>query len=242
MKRFKAYDTHQSYLLPPSPREWLPDDHLAYFIDNVVDQLDLSEVFAGYEGTKGQPPYHPQMMIGVWLYGYCVGIRSSRRLERALYEDVGFRMLSGNQQPDHWTLSEFRRRHLGGLKGLFLQTVKLAQQAGLVKLGQVAIDGTKLQASASKHRAMSYGRMVKEEERLRDEIARYFEEVETTDQAEDERYGAKRGDELPDHLKTEAQRLEAIREAMARLEEEARQKANAEQEKRREKANREGRG
>jgi len=242
MKRFKAYDTHQSYLLPPSPQEWLPDDHLAYFIDNVVDQLDLSEVFAGYEGTKGQPPYHPQMMIGVWLYGYCVGIRSSRRLERALYEDVGFRMLSGNQQPDHWTLSEFRRRHLGGLKGLFLQTVKLAQQAGLVKLGQVAIDGTKLQASASKHRAMSYGRMVKEEQRLRGEIARYFEEVETTDQAEDERYGAKRGDELPDHLKTEAQRLEAIREAMARLEEEARQKAKVEQEKRREKANKEGRG
>ena len=242
MKRFKAYGTHQSYLLPPSPREWLPDDHLAYFIDNVVDQLDLSEIFAGYEGTKGQPPYHPQMMIGVWLYGYCVGIRSSRRLERALYEDVGFRMLSGNQQPDHWTLSEFRRRHLGGLKGLFLQTVKLAQQAGLVKLGQVAIDGTKLQASASKHRAMSYGRMVKEELRLRDEIARYFEEVETTDQAEDELYGAKRGDELPDHLKTEAQRLEAIRDAMARLEEEARQKANAEQEKRREKASKEGRG
>jgi len=151
-------------------------------------------------------------------------------------------MVSGNQQPDHWTLSEFRRRHLGGLKGLFLQTVKLAQQAGLVKLGQVAIDGTKLQASASKHRAMSYGRMVKEEQRLRDEIARYFEEVETTDQAEDERYGAKRGDELPDHLKTEAQRLEAIREAMARLEEEARQKAKAEQEKRREKANKEGHG
>ena len=101
MKRFKAYDTHQSYLLPPSPQEWLPDDHLAYFIDNVVDQLDLSEVFAGYEGTKGQPPYHPRMMVKVWLYGYCRGIRPSRKLERALHEDVGFRVLSGNQQPDH---------------------------------------------------------------------------------------------------------------------------------------------
>lgn len=241
MKRFKAYDTHQSYLLPPSPREWLPADHLAYFIDNVVEQLDLSEVFANYEGTKGQPPYHPEMMVKVWLYGYCVGIRSSRRLERALYEDVGFRMLSGNQQPDHWTLSEFRRRHLATLKGLFLQTVKLAQQAKLVKLGQVAIDGTKLKANASKHKAMSYARMEKEEKRLREEIARYFDEVETTDREEGERYGAKRGDELPDHLKTEKQRLDVIREAMAELEEEARRRAEADQRKRREKAKEEGR-
>jgi transposase len=241
MKRFKEYDIRQSYLLPPSPQEWLPADHVAYFIDNVVDQFDLTEVFAGYEGTKGQPPYHPEMMVRVWLYGYCVGIRSSRKLERALYEDVGFRMLSGNQQPDHWTLSEFRRRHLGALKGLFVQTVKLAQQAGLVKLGQVAIDGTKLKANASKHKAMSYARMEKEERRLREQIARYFEEVETTDRSEDERCGSKRGDELPDHLKTEAQRLEVIRDAMAQLEEEARQKAEAEQEKRREKANRDGR-
>jgi len=241
MKRFKAYDTHQSYLLPPSPREWLPKDHLAYFIDNVVDQLDLCEVFASYEGTKGQPPYHPQMMVKVWLYGYCVGIRSSRRLERALHEDVGFRMLSGNQQPDHWTLSEFRRRHLSALSGLFLQTVRLAQQAELVKLGQVAIDGTKLKANASKHRAMSYGRMEKEEKRLREEIRQYFEEVEATDQAEQERYGMKRGDELPGHLKTEKQRLDVIREAMAQLEEQARQKAAAEQQKRREKAAKEGR-
>jgi len=241
MKRFKAYDAHQSYLLPPSPREWLPKDHLAYFIDNVVDQLDLCEVFAGYEGTKGQPPYHPEMMVKVWLYGYCVGIRSSRRLERALHEAVGFRMLSGNQQPDHWTLSEFRRRHLVALRGLFLQTVRLAQQAGMVKLGQVAIDGTKLKANASKHKAMSYGRMEKEEKRLREEIRQYFEAVETTDQAEDQRYGMKRGDELPEHLKTEEQRLEVIRQAMARLEKQARQKAAAEQQKRREKAERQGR-
>ena len=217
MKRFKAYDINQSYLLPPSPREWLPKDHLAYFIDNVVDQLNLSEVFAGYEGTKGQPPYHPEMMVKVWLYGYCTGIRSSRRLERALHEDVGFRMLSGNQQPDHWTLSEFRRRHLAALRGLFLQTIRLAQQAGMVKLGQVAIDGTKLKANASKHKAMSYTRMEKEKKRLREEIRQYFEAVETTDQAEDQRYGMKRGDELPEHLKTEEQRLEVIRQAMARL-------------------------
>jgi transposase len=241
MKRFKAYNTRQNYLLPPSPQEWLPSDHLVYFIDDVVKELDLSAVFAGYEGTKGQPPYHPEMMMRVWLYGYCVGIRSSRKLERALYEDVGFRTLSGNQQPDHWTLSEFRRRHLGALKGLFVQTVKLAQQAGLVKLGQVAIDGTKLKANASKHRAMSYARMEKEENRLGEEIARYFEEVENTDRAEDERYGVKRGDELPEHLKTAAQRLKVIRNAMVELEEEARRKAEAEQQERREKSNKEGR-
>jgi len=181
------------------------------------------------------------MMVKVWLYGYCVGIRSSRKLERALHEDVGFRMLSGNQQPDYWTLSEFRRRHLAALRGLFLQTVKLAQRADMVKLGQVAIDGTKLKANASKHKAMSYARMEKEERRLCEEIRCYFEEVETTDRAEDEKYGAKRGDELPDHLKTEKERLEVIRNAMAELEEEARQKAAAVQQKRREKASKEGR-
>lgn len=241
MKRFKEYEPHQSYLLPPSPREWLPEDHLAYFIDTVVDEFDLSEVFASYEGPKGQPPYHPGMMVKVWLYGYCVGIRSSRRLERALHEDVGFRMLSGNQQPDHWTLSEFRRRHLAALGGLFLQTVRLAQRAKLVKLGQVAIDGTKVKANASRHKAMSYGRMEKEEKRLREEIARYFEEVETTDQAENERVGMKRGDELPDHLKTNKQRLEAIQSAMAELEQEAQEKMAAEQDKRRDKANKEDR-
>jgi len=241
MKRFKAYDIRQSYLLPPSPREWLPADHLAYFIDDVVEQLDLSAVFAGYEGTKGQPPYHPEMMAKVWLYGYCVGIRSSRKLERALHEDIGFRMLSANQQPDHWTLSEFRRRHVAVLRGLFVQTVRLAQRAKMVKLGQVAIDGTKLKANASKHKAMSYARMKKEEKRLCEEIARYFEEVETTDREEEEKYGARRGDELPEHLKTEQDRLRVIREAMEQLEAEARQEAAAEQQKRREKANKEGR-
>jgi len=241
MKRFKAYNTRQHYLLPPSPQEWLPAGHLAHFIDDVVDRLDLGGVFAGYEGTKGQPPYHPEMMVRVWLYGYCVGIRSSRRLERALYEDVGFRMLSGNQQPDHWTLSEFRRRHLGALGELFTQTVKLAQRAGMVKLGQVAIDGTKVKANASKHRAMSYERMKKEEKRLREEIARYFTEVETTDRAEDEKYGEKRGDELPEHLKTERQRLAAIEDAMAALEAEAREKAAAEQTNRRKEAEKAGR-
>ena len=242
MKPFKPYVPHQDYLLPPSPKDWLPPDHLAHFIDEVVDQLDLSAIFRAYEGeNRGQPPYHPVMMVKVWLYAYTQGIRSSRRLERALYEDIAFRMLSGNQQPDHWTLSEFRRRHLEALGELFVQTVHLARKAGLVKLGQVALDGTKIKAYASKHAAMSYARMQEEERRLREEIERYFAEVEATDREEDRLFGDRRGDELPEHLRTVEKRREAIRRAMRELEAEARQKAEAEQAKRRTEAEKRGR-
>jgi hypothetical protein len=180
------------------------------------------------------------MMVKVWLYGYCKGIRSSRKLEAALHEDIGFRMLSGDQQPDHWTLSEFRRRHKEALGDLFCQTVKLAKRAGLVKLDQVAVDGTKIKAYASKHAAMSYGRMEKEEKRLHEEITRYFEQVEETDNKEDEIYGDSRGDELPPELGTAKKRLEAIREAMASLKEEAQEKVRREQTQREEEARRRG--
>lgn len=242
MKPFKPYAPHQTYVLPPCPKDWLPPDHLAHFIDEVVDQLNLSAIFRAYEGElRGQPPYHPVMMLKVWLYAYTQGIRSSRRLERALYEDVALRMLSGNQQPDHWTLSEFRRRHLKALSDLFVQTVHLAQRAGLVKLGQVALDGTKIKAYASKHAAMSYARMQEEEQRLREEFERYLAEVDAADQEEDRRFGPRRGDELPEHLNTVAKRREAIRRAMAELEAEARQKAEAEQARRRAEAERQGR-
>lgn len=242
MKPFKPYAPHQTYVLPPCPKDWLPPDHLAHFIDEVVDQLDLSAIFRAYEGElRGQPPYHPVMMLKVWLYAYTQGIRSSRRLERALYEDVALRMLSGNQQPDYWTLSEFRRRHLKALSDLFVQTVHLAQKAGLVKLGQVALDGTKIKAYASKHAAMSYARMQEEEQRLREEFERYLAEVEAADQEEDRRFGPRRGDELPEHLNTVAKRREAIRRAMAELEAEARQKAEAEQARRRAEAEQQGR-
>lgn len=177
------------------------------------------------------------MMVKVRLYGYYRGIRPSRKLERALHEDVGFRVLSGSQQPDHWALSEFRRRHLDALGNLFLQTVKLAQQAGLVKLGQVAIDGAKMKAYASKHAAMSYGQMVKEELRLRDEIARYFEESEAADREEE----SKHPDELPEELRTAGKRLAAIETAKRALEEGAKQRARYEQGERRKKAQEEGR-
>jgi len=241
MKKFKPYTSGQSYLLPPSPRDWLPSNHLAHFIDEIVDQLDLSLIYHSYEAeNRGQPPYHPQMMVKVWLYGYCKGIRSSRKLEAALHEDIGFRMLSGDQQPDHWTLSEFRRRHKEALGDLFCQTVQLTKRAGLVKLDQVAVDGTKIKAYASKHAAMSYGRMEKEEKRLHEEITRYFEQVEETDNKEDAIYGDSRGDELPPELGTAKKRLEAIREAMVSLKEEAQEKVSREQAGRREEARRRG--
>lgn len=238
MKPFKPYTPNQLYLLPPCPKDWLPPKHLAHFIDEVVEELDLSAILGAYTEERGQPPYHPAMMVKVWLYAFARGIRSSRRLERALYEDVAFRMLSGNQQPDHWTLSEFRRRHLQALGELFVQTVQLAQKAGLVKLGRVAVDGTKVKANASKHAAMSYDRMEEEEQRLREEIDRYFAEVEATDQAEGED-GSE--DELPEALRTAMRRREAIRQAKAALEEEARQKAAAKEAQRRAEAERKGR-
>jgi transposase len=240
MKEFRAYEPGQGYLLPPSPKDWLPEGHLAHFIDQLVDQLDLGAIYASYEEERGQPPYHPRMMVKVWLYAFARGIRSSRRVEQALHEDVAFRMLSGNQQPDHWTLSEFRRRHLPALGDLFVQTVELAARAGLVKLGHLAIDGTKIKANASKHAAMSYGRMKQEEERLRQEIERYFRETEATDKEEEGRYGSRQAEELPQHLKTAERRLQAIQEAKRALEEEARQRAQAEQEERKREAEQQG--
>ena len=236
MKKFRNYNPDQEYLLPPAPRDWLPAGHLAHFIDDVVDELDLSAIYAAHDEERGQPPYHPRMMVKVWLYGFAQGIRSSRKLERALWEDVGFRMLSGNQQPDHWTLSQFRRRHIAALGDLFVQTVHLAMRAGLVKLGQVAIDGTKIKANASKHAAMSYGRMKVEEQRLRQEVEQYFHETEAVDQEEDQIRGKGRGEELPEELQTAQERRVAIGRAMRELEEEARARAQAEQEERRREA------
>lgn len=234
-KRFKFYEPDQTLLLPPSLHEWLPKNHLAYFISDTVDQMDLSAIYDNYKNERGQPPYAPRMMVKIWLYGFSQGIRSSRKIEKALYEDIGFRMLSANQQPDHWTLNEFRRRHLEALGGLFVQTVQMAQRANIVKMGHVAIDGTKIKANASKHSAMSYGRMQEEERRLREEIEQYFREADEIDEEEDRLYGSRRGDELPESLSTPEKRLKTIREAMKALEEEARQKAEDEERKKREK-------
>jgi transposase len=222
------------FLLPPSVKDWLPSDHLAYFIIALIPQFDLKPIYAKFKNQFGAPAFRPEVMVAIWLYAYCVGIRSSRRVMKELVEDVAFRVVAGNQQPDFRTLNEFRRKHHKILAGLFIKTVQMAQKAGLVKMGHIAIDGTKIKANASKHSAMSYGRMKEEEERLRKEIERWFEEADAIDAAEDELYGDKAGWELPEHLSTQEKRLEAIQKAMKELEEEAKQAAAEEERKKQE--------
>jgi transposase len=227
--RFRDYSPNQDYLLPPSLREWLPSDHLANFISDVVDALDLSEIVDAYDNSQGgQAPFHPVLMTKLLLYAYCIGVPSSRRIEKSTYEVIPFRVLSANQHPDHDTIAEFRKRHLVALGRIFLQVLELCRQAGLVKLGHVALDGTKVKANASKHKAMSYDHMQRKADELQAEIARLLAEAEATDAAEDTRYGrGKRGDELPEELRFRERRLRKIQEAKQALEEEARKEAEA---------------
>lgn len=228
-KTFREYSPDQLLLLPPSPREWLPEDHAVYFVADLVETLDLTAIYASYEEERGYPPYHPLLMTKLLLYGYTRGVRSSRKLARACLEDVAFRVLAAGQQPDFRTIAAFRARHLEALNGLFDQVLQLCREAGLVKLGHVAVDGTKVRANASKHKAMSYARMKKEEERRREQIRRWFDECEETDAAEDALYGPdKTGDELPEELRDPKRRLEKIREAKAALEAEAKAKGRKE--------------
>jgi len=158
--RFLPYAPGQILLLPPDLREWLEEGHLAYFILDVVEALDLSEIYSSYDGSRGgRPGFDPRLLVGLLVYGYCVGVTSSRKIEKATHESVPFRVLAANQHPDHATIAEFRRRHLEALARLFVQVLRLCEKAGLVRLGHVALDGTKMRANASKHKAMSYGRM-----------------------------------------------------------------------------------
>jgi transposase len=178
-KVYREYEPDQDFLLPPCLKEWLPERHLAYFISEVVDEMDLSEIFDYYEKEeRGQPPYHPRMMVKVLLYAYCKGVRSSRKIAQHLEEDVAFRVLAANNQPDFRTISDFRKIHLERLKGLFMYVLRLCQEARLVKLGYVALDGTKVKANASKHKAMSYGRMCEAEKELEEEVKRLLAESE----------------------------------------------------------------
>src|SRR5260370_28911586 len=199
-KSFRSDDLNQTLLLPPSLHDWLPENHLARFLVDVVETLDLSAIHACYDAGdgRGQPAYAPAMMVRVLLYGYATGTFSSRKIQARTFEDVAFRFLCADAHPDHSTLAEFRKRHLQALAGLFTQALQLCQKAGLVKLGHVAIDGTKLQANASKHKAMSYGRMDEAEKRLKDEIEALLKRAEEVDAAEDAQYGKGRsGDDLP---------------------------------------------
>src|SRR3989337_3382178 len=195
-KEYRPYAPDQLLLLPPSRRDWLPEGHLAYFLSDLVDSFDLSAIEAVYEDElRGGPPYHPAMMVKVLLYAYCTGIYSSRRIDGRLHEDIAFRVLAAGNTPDFRTISDFRKQHLAALGGLFGQVLALAQQAGLVKLGQVALDGTKLRANASKHKAMSYGRTEAEEARLAAEVAALLQRAEETDAAEDAPFGPDVGGE-----------------------------------------------
>jgi transposase len=229
--RFKRYSPDQTFLLPPSLRDWLPEDHLAYFISDTVDELDLSVITDIYKmaDTRGQPPYHPSMMSKLLLYAYSVGVPSSRKIEEKTYTDVAFRVIAAGDHPDHDTICEFRSRHLEALAELFVQVLRLCRKAGLVKLGHVAVDGTKVKANASKHKAMSYGRMCEAEEELEKQVKELLQKAQQVDEEEDRRYGkGKRGDELPEELRFRASRLKKIREAKAALEREALERARAE--------------
>ncbi len=229
-KRFRPYEPDQSLLLPQNLNDWLPEDHLAFFIRDVVTELDLSAVYDAYApGAKGgRPPCDPRMMTGLVLYAYCVGVPSSRKIERATYESVPFRVLAANQHPDHDTICEFRRKHLAALGALFVQVLELCREAGLVKLGHVSLDGTKVRANASKHKAMSYGRMKKKRAELEAEVTELMARADAVDAEEDAKYGrGKRGDELPEELRFRETRLAKIREAMAALEAEAKAEAEA---------------
>jgi len=225
MKTFKPYNPDQPFLLPPILQDWLPEDHLATFLSEMVDAaLDLTPILATYAtgDGRGQPPYHPALLVKLLLYGYCTGKASSRAIEQATYEEIPYRVLAANQHPDHDTLAAFRQTHLTALAALFGQVLQLCQRAGLVKLGHVALDGTKVLANASKHKAMSYGRMPEAERKLEQEIAALLAEAQRVDAAEDARYGqGKRGNELPAELARRESRLAKIRAAKAELEAEA---------------------
>jgi len=226
-KTFRPYDPHQVLLLPPSLDEWLPEGHLARFVSELVEEaLDLSAIRAVYTEERGYPPYDPRLMVKLLIYGYCTGQRSSRVIEKRCHDDVAFRYLAAGAAPDYRSIARFRRRHLEVLAGLFLQALRLCQKAGMVRLGKVALDGIKLRANASRHKAMSYRRMVEREAQLEAEIDRMLAEAERQDAAEDERFGPDgRDDDLPEELNRRVDRLLKIREAKQALEEEARRAA-----------------
>jgi transposase len=226
-KTYRPYCPDQMFLLPPSLQDWLPENHLSYFVSDIVDQLDLSEIGSYYEkDDRGQPPYHPRMMTKVLVYAYCVGIFSSRRIQKRLIEDVAFRVLAAGNQPDFRTISDFRKIHHKALEGLFKQVLRLALTAGAMKVGRVALDGTKVKANASKHKAMSYGRMKDDERSLREEVRKLLAQAKAADDEEDARHGKdKSGDELPEELSRRETRLKKIKEAKRALEKRAQEEA-----------------
>jgi transposase len=233
-KTYRSWNPDQAYLLPPSPLDWLPQDDLVYFVLDTVRDLKLKSITRKYENGDGRgfPPYHPRMMVTLLLYSYTQGVFSSRRIMKRCERDAAYRVIVHDDAPNFRTISDFRKLHLAELEGLFVQVLRLCQDAGLVKLGHVSLDGTKVKANASRHKAMSYGRMKEEEKRLREEIRDLLNHAENIDTEEDERYGRdRRGDELPEELSRREDRLKKIREARKALETKA--KAAAQEERKR---------
>jgi transposase len=227
-KQFRPWKIDDVQLLPPSVQDYVPEDHVSRLIVSLVrESLDLSAITGSYTSGLGQPPFDPRLMTALLLHGYASGLYSSRRMARASVERADFMMIVAGDPPDFRTISEFRRRHLKPLAGLFVQVLKLAEKAGLVKLGHVALDGTKVKANASKHKAMSYDRMKKREAELKAEVDRWLAAAEAADREEDKLYGERRGDEMPDWVSDKRKRLEKIRQAKAELEAEAKVAAEA---------------
>ena len=226
-KTYRPYVPEQDLLLPPSLREWLPEDHLAYFVSDLIDHLDLSAITAVYEDEeRGYPPYHPVMLTKVLVYAYCVGVFSSRKIQRRLIEDIAFRVLAAGNEPDFRTVGDFRKRHLPALQGFFEQVLQVARDLGTLRVGRVALDGSKVKANASKHKAMSYGRMREKRQQLRKEVQQLLAQAEAVDAAEDAEYGTdRRGDELPAELQRRETRLQRIREATRALKTRAKEEA-----------------
>ena len=228
-KSYRAYLPEQDLLLPPSLREWLGEDHLVYFVSDVVEQLDLTAMHAVYgEEKRGQPPYDPRLMTKLLVYGYCTGVFSSRRIQKRLQEDIPFKVLAAGNEPDFRTISEFRKTHIATLQSLFEQVLEMALESGAIKLGRVSLDGTKVKANASKHKAMSYGRMQEKQQQLREEVQQLLAQAEAADEEEDRRHGDRRGDELPQELRRRETRLAKIKLAKKVVEQRAREKAAAE--------------
>jgi transposase len=226
-KTYRDWVPNQSYMFPPSPQDWLPEDDLVYFILDTVATIDLTPIFAHYERElRGQPPFHPRMMVALLLYCYATGTRSSRKIMRRCRTDVACRIIVGDDIPDFRTISDFRKIHLERLEKLFIEVLKLCALAGLTKVGTIALDGTKVKANASRHKAMSYERMQEEEKRLKEEVARLLAEAEATDATEDATHGPDRsGEEVPAELARRQSRLAKIQQAKTELEERARSEA-----------------
>jgi transposase len=227
-KRYRPYVPEQDILLPPTLRDWLPEGHLAYFVSEIVDALDLSAIHSVYEKQRrGQPPYDPRMMTKLLIYGYCSGVFSSRRIQKRVAEDIAFKVLAAGNEPDFRTISDFRKIHLIALKGLFGQVLQLARETGTAKLGRVSLDGTKVKANASKHKAMSYSRMEEKERQLEEEVEQLLAQAGAVDEEEDRWHGDRQGEELPEELQRRQTRLAKIKQAKKVLEQRARDKAAA---------------